>query len=268
MQAPDEITIKVTQNQQEIHIPENIRTELEEICRRKLKEQQQEKQNNVYKAEIINHKIHRILPNNSSIPRQILNLIKQNSVFDQFTIFLDTCHGIKRTTEQWNPEEIDFNHEIFCSLSFIHKDLSEIIVQHSQGDCNEVYDLIKKLLEQAYMPSNIKFLINEAKNITKLTEFEFTQDLKDHLTRELANIEKFRNFKEYINCCKQALKMKKEGQDYQTRSIKLKPSFFPSSISIFRKREKENALVIILAKKLLKIVETPISKKYFSLFWS
>ncbi len=272
MQPPDDIKIKITQNQQEIHIPENIRTELEEICRRKLKEQQQELQNNVYKAEIINHKIHRIFPKNSFIPQTMLSLIKEKSVFDQLAIFLDTCYGIQKKTSTWKPENVDFNHKIFCNLSLIHKELTEKIVQHSKDDCNEVYDLIKEILEQAYMPSHIKLLIYEAQKITKHTGFEFSQDLENHLTRELTNIEKFQNVKNYIDCCKLALEMKKKGQeksqDFLTQINKIKTRIFPLFYYYFPKDEEKNSLVIILAKKLLKIVETPAQKRYFSFIWS
>lgn len=265
MEPPNEdIKIKIFHNRKEVETTSELKSELEEIYKRKLKEQKFQKQNNIFKAEILCYKIRRILPDNPFIPQTILRLIKNNDVFNQFTIFLDTCFRIKRLATEWKVKEIDFNHDLYKQLSLVHKELSETIHQYVKGGCSKTDTLIKKVMEQAYLPAHITLMIDEAKKIIRKSSFKFSEELENELSEGLKNLERYHHFKVYIEHCKKALDLKSQEKEiYQNLLKKIKLDLFPLFFVYFRSYKN----TLCFSQSLLKIVETPQTQSFLYYFW-
>jgi hypothetical protein len=274
MEPSKEIKIKIFQNRQEVSITPELKDELETIYKKKLAEKWKEEQR-IFEQRLpldrvvtLREKIRKFLPHESSIPETLIRFIQFEDDYNCLIKFLSLCEKIRRITADWTPGEINFNHELFIKLSEKHLKLSKAINNHAERHDDDSHILIKKIIEQTYMTSHIILLIEDAKNFVKGEGFKFTKELENELRHSLKDMDIYFHFKNYINHCKDALRLKKKHSEasdqYRAIAGKIKHTLFPLFHVYFPKKGDKKNYVIDLAKEFLKIVESPHPRSYLS----
>lgn len=258
-----DVQIKAFSPAGELHIPEELAVTLTKVFNEQITAWEIAKKNNVLKAEVVAYKIKRLLPELKTIPFKLITSCKDDQIFKSLIKFCDICLRIRKDTKVWPAEKIHFDHFLFIDLSIIHQELSRKLYNAIDEYPDEIDDLMKDLMSQAYLPSNITLTIQEARKIIP----DLSAPTEEALYCALNSAERLEVFVNVVKCCQNIIRLKEMGVADLERLTKLykklKEHLMPLVLVSFREEKK----VFQLAEKMIIAAEEAKYTGYLSWLW-
>ncbi|NGX58577.1 MAG: hypothetical protein K940chlam3_01484 [Chlamydiae bacterium] len=261
---PDkDVEIKAYSESHELKIPKELEETLNRVFRSHMEFYKLQKKNNVLKSEVVTYKIRKLLPDLRTVPIKLILACKDDRIFQCVIKFIDTCIRIRDDSKKWVAEEVDFNHSLFRELSLVHQELSRKLYQAIEKYPEEIDQLMKVLMSQAYLPPNIILMIEAARKIYP----SLTVEAEASLQNALNTAERLELFKEITFCCEKIIVIKQSGvtdsEELRELYVKLKEHLMPLVLAIFRE-ERE---VFQFIQEMIIAAEKTTYVGYFCCLW-